>query len=190
MQLWRAPTDNDRSRFTPSDFQSSRLYNARRELLSIDTDDDRWTVTVANRYRSAAGHPIHHTQVIHSADGGGLIFEETVTVPPELNDIARVGITFQTPPGFEDVAWIGDGPHECYADRRSSALLGRWVSTVRDMAVPYIRPQENGGRTSTSRVELRSTDDLIVIAADRPLQVSLSHHSDQDRVPATVPVPA
>ncbi|HTC71229.1 MAG TPA: glycoside hydrolase family 2 TIM barrel-domain containing protein [Acidothermaceae bacterium] len=179
LSLWRAPTDNDRSRFTTSDFQSSRLYNAPRELLSIDTDDDRWTVTVASRYRSAAGHPIHHTQVIRSADDG-LIFEETVTVPPELNDIERVGVTFQTPPGFEDVEWVGDGPHECYADRRSSALLGRWMSTVRDMAVPYIRPQENGARTSTSRVELRSADDLMVIVADRPLQVSLGHYSDQD----------
>ena len=180
VSLWRAPTDNDRSRFTTASFRSSRLYRAPRELVSIETDDDPWTVSVANRYRSAGGHAIHHTQVVRSAEDGGLIFEETVTVPPELNDIERIGVTFEIPARFEDVTWVGDGPHECYADRRGSAMLGRWVSTVSEMAVPYIRPQENGARTSTSRLELRSADDAIVVSMDRPLQVSLSHYSDQE----------
>jgi beta-galactosidase len=180
LSLWRAPTDNDRSSFTSAAFRSSGLFEARREVLSIDAGDDRSGTTVQSLFRSSGGHAIHHTQVIRSGEGGALIFEETVIVPPKLNDIARVGITFETGPGFEDAAWVGDGPHECYADRRSSALFGRWASTVGELAVPYIRPQENGARTSTTRVELRSSEEMLILTTDRPLQMSLSHYRDKD----------
>ena len=180
LSLWRAPTDNDRSSFTSAGFRSSGLFEARREVLSIDAADGRSTTTVQSLYRSSGGHAVHHTQLIRSGEGGALIFEETVIVPPELNDIARVGITFETVPGFEDAAWVGDGPHECYADRRSSALLGRWASTVDELAVPYIRPQENGARTSTTRIELRSSEETLILTTDRPVQMSLSHYRDQD----------
>ena len=180
LSLWRAATDNDRSRFASADFRTSGLSNPRCEVLSIDADDDRSTARVQRLYRSSGGHAIHHSQVIRSGEGGALLIEETVIVPRELNDIARVGITFETPSGFEDAAWVGDGPNECYADRRSSALFGRWTSTVGDLAVPYIRPQENGARTSTTRIELRSPEHMLIVITDRPVQMSLSHFRDQD----------
>ena len=44
------------------------------------------------------------------------------------------------------VTWLGRGPHENYWDRKRSAMMGVWRSTVEDLFVPYIVPSENGGK--------------------------------------------
>jgi beta-galactosidase len=180
LSFWRAPTDNDRSRFASAAFRSAGLESPVRELVSVLPNDDGSTISVESVYRSSGGHVIRHTQIIHSAEGGGLIFDESISVPAQLNDIARVGITFETVAGFEGVEWIGDGPHECYADRRYSAMLGRWASTVGEFVVPYVRPQENGGRTSVTRLELQSPLETVSISSTRPVQASVSHYRDRD----------
>ena len=60
----------------------------------------------------------------------------------------------RAPPGLEQVAWFGTGPHETYPDRRRSGLVGRWQSTVTEQHVPYIRPQESGGHADVRWLEL------------------------------------
>lgn len=33
---------------------------------------------------------------------------------------------------FDQMAWMGRGPHECYGDRKRSAMLGVWRASVDD----------------------------------------------------------
>ena len=59
--------------------------------------------------------------------------------------------------------------------------LGRWRSSVAELAVPYVRPQENGGRADVRWLELRAADGSgLRMAFDRPLQVSATHHRAED----------
>jgi beta-galactosidase len=53
---------------------------------------------------------------------------------------------FALPGKFDRVAWYGRGPHENYSDRKTSAPIGRYESSVRDWITPYVRPQENANR--------------------------------------------
>ena len=46
-----------------------------------------------------------------------------VEVPDALDDIPRVGVRLRLGPGVHAVEWLGDGPHECYSDRRASARV-------------------------------------------------------------------
>jgi len=111
---------------------------------------------------------------------------ERVIVPDGLDDLARVGVVLETVPGFEHATWQGRGPHECYPDRKRGARLGRWDSAVSELAVPYARPQENGGRADVRRLELRDDSGRTVrLAFDRPLQVSATHHRAADLATAT-----
>ena len=89
--------------------------------------------------------------------------------------------------GLNWQGWFGTGPHETYPDRRSSALLGRWHSTVTELDVPYLRPQENGGRGRTSWARLSAAtptgpDPLtsFELRFDRGMQFSASHHTAAD----------
>ena len=50
-----------------------------------------------------------------------------------------------------------------------------------DLAVPYVKPQENGGRADVGWLELGdATAPRFRLAFDRPLQVSATHHRDAD----------
>ncbi|MBA2382893.1 MAG: hypothetical protein H0V73_12350 [Chloroflexi bacterium] len=179
--LWRAPTDNDRIGGMGARWAEWGLDHLERELVSI-AEHGGATVVTAN-VRTRAGHVIRHEQTIRAHSGAGWTVDERVVVPAELTDIARVGIVLETIPGLEQAQWFGRGPHESYPDRRRGARVGRWQSSVADLAVPYIRPQENGGRADVRWLELRDATGSgsgLRLAFDRPLQVSATHHSAAD----------
>ena len=61
-------------------------------------------------------------------------------------DLPRLGMQFAMPGEFGQVEWYGRGPHENYWDRKTSAPVGLYESSVPDWGTPYVRPQENGNR--------------------------------------------
>jgi beta-galactosidase len=79
------------------------------------------------------------------------------------------------------VEWFGLGPHESYPDRKRGARVGRWRSIVSDLYVPYVRPQENGGRAGVRWLTLRdATGRGLRIELGEPGQVSATHFRAAD----------
>jgi beta-galactosidase len=177
LQLWRALTDNDKGIPSLQRLEATGLRDVVRRVEAADHDGD--TTVVRARYTTSTGHVIEHTQRVR-ASGGALEFHETVVVPDSLPDIPRVGIEFALVPGFEHVEWVGDGPHETYPDRRSSGLLGRWESTVDDLQTPYVRPQENGGRTGVTAASLGDGGRTVGLWFSDPVLFTASHRSVAD----------
>jgi beta-galactosidase len=58
-------------------------------------------------------------------------------------------------PGLEQIEYYGRGPRENYWDRKASALIGLYQTTVADEYVSYIMPQENGHHTEVRWLSLR-----------------------------------
>jgi beta-galactosidase len=71
-----------------------------------------------------------------------------------IPEIPRIGVSFCIPGEFNRAVWYGRGPHENYSDRKSSAFIGLYTSTLETMIEPYVRPQESGYRTQVSWLEL------------------------------------
>ncbi|GAB3798946.1 hypothetical protein GCM10028798_11790 [Humibacter antri] len=177
LQLWRALTDNDKAIPLGQRLETTGLRDAVRSLQAVEHDGD--TTVVRARYTTSAGHVVEHTQRVRASDGS-LEFHETVVVPESLPDIPRVGIEFALVPGFEQVEWLGDGPHETYPDRRSSGLLGRWGSTVDALQTPYVRPQENAGRTGVTAASLGDGARTVGLWFSEPVLFTASHQSVAD----------
>jgi beta-galactosidase len=175
--LWRALTDNDKSTPLRQRLEATGLRDAVRTVESVRRDGD--TTIVVARYDTPTGHVVEHEQRM-TASTDGLVFQERVVIPQNLHDIPRVGVEFALVPGFERVSWVGDGPHETYPDRRSSGLLGRWTSTVDDMQTPYVRPQENGGRTGVTEATLGDGTSTVVLRYGRPVLFTASHQRVHD----------
>jgi beta-galactosidase len=116
------------------------------------------------------------------ADGTVRLVEQ-VDVPGELDDLARVGVAFELPAGFDELEWYGLGPHETYPDR-CIAEVGRWRSTVRDQYVDYTFPQHHGHHHDTRWFELARRGSAGAVrlrfAADRRVGFSALHHSVGD----------
>ncbi len=171
--LWRAPTDNDRIGGMADRWAGWGLASLRRTLLDIERGAG--AVTVRARWTTSAGIEVGHRQRISATAAGLLRVEETVEVPTALADLPRVGTVIELVPGYEAVEWFGRGPHETYPDRRRGGRVGRWRSTVTDMRVPYVRPQESGGRSDVRWIRLVAGDRALRIDLDRPRQVSVAH---------------
>jgi beta-galactosidase len=81
--------------------------------------------------------------------GDVIVKNQFSKVSESIPEIPRMGMQMQLPVEFVNLKWYGRGPHENYIDRKTSADVGIYESTVDDQYVPYIRPQENGYKTDT-----------------------------------------
>ena len=183
VSLWRAPTDNDRIGGMAARWDAWGVDRLTRTVTSLERVGA--TATVRADLTTGAGHVIRHERTVRAV-AGGVVVDERVEIPPALSDVARVGVVLETVPGFEDATWSGRGPHESYPDRKRGARLGRWSASVTDLATPYIRPQENGGRADVRWLELADgSGRRLRLAFDRPLQVSATHYRAGDLASAT-----
>jgi beta-galactosidase len=90
-------------------------------------------------------------------------------VSEKIPEIPRMGMQLQLPEEFMNLKWFGRGPHENYVDRKSSADVGLYESTVDDQYVPYIRPSENGYRTDTRWLTLTDNNGNGILVSGDPL---------------------
>ena len=95
--------------------------------------------------RRLAEEFVEHDHRVERLDDGSEIHTHVVVVPDTLDDVARVGVTFELPNGFDRLRWFGRGPLENYPDRNRGAVLGVWESGIDEP--PYLVPQEFGLRT-------------------------------------------
>ena len=170
LALWRAPTDNDGMKLAPHLWPMFGKSLGRWISQRIDTADPEELVRHSHRRTVRADGSVLH---VHS-----------VTVPRALEDLPRIGVRFDLPPGFDRIRWFGDGPHETYPDRRGSALTGVWESDPDEL--PYLVPQEHGLRMSCRWMEFFSSSDggrggiIRVTAVGSPLHMSALSHTPQD----------
>lgn len=81
--------------------------------------------------------------------------------------VPRVGFALELPSAFSDIEYYGRGPHENYSDRKSSALLGRYLSTVSGEFVPDPKPQNMANHEDTRWLRLSTpTVSLLVTGPD------------------------
>ncbi len=174
LSLWRAPTDNDRIGGFGGRWTDLGVDRLERTVESVDRGAEG--TIVRSRYRTGGGHEIDHEQRLTTLEDGGVRIDESVVIPPELGDLARIGTTFEVVPGLERYEWFGTGPHETYPDRKRGGIVGRWSSTVADQTVPYIRPQENGGHADVRWFTLTDAAGRgLRVALETPGQVSATH---------------
>jgi beta-galactosidase len=179
LNLWRAPTDNDRMAGLTALWRESGIERLTRTVTEIRRESGETVVTAD--VRTGSGIAIVHEQRFAEQVGGGVLVRETVLIPEALPDLARVGVVLETIPGLEHVRWFGRGPIETYPDRRRGAALGLWRATVAELYVPYVRPQENGGRADVRWLELSDGNGRgLRIGFDHPRQVSATHFRASD----------
>lgn len=174
LQLWRSPTDNDGLRLLPHresgvlrHWLALGLDRVSHRTESVDVLRD--CVEVVHR---ASGRrrwdDAVHKQVYRLRAGGDLLVENEVLVGPELRDLPRVGVVLTLPAGLELLRWYGRGPWDNYADRKASAMIGRYESTVTAQYVPYILPQEHGHKSDTRRLSLTDESGFGLEVEGRP----------------------
>ena len=75
-----------------------------------------------------------------------------ISQAPEM--IPRIGVKLRLNKACENVRWYGKGPGESYPDSKESQLFGFYENNVDGLFTNYVKPQENGSRSSCSWTRL------------------------------------
>ncbi|MFG1968647.1 glycoside hydrolase family 2 TIM barrel-domain containing protein [Nonomuraea fuscirosea] len=152
LDLWRAPTDNDRADGLADKWNRLGLHRLTHRVEEITVGEE---LVVRTRVAPAATNLGMLATYRWTFDGG---LRLVLDIEPEGNwrdPVARIGVTMTLPgPAVDRVTWFGPGPGEAYPDTGMSARVGRWSATVEELQTPYVRPQENGHRADVRWAEL------------------------------------
>lgn len=145
INLWRAPTDNDRKIQT--------------EWLRAKYDQALPRVYKINYLLSCTEIKIHcflslsapSIQNILTADcmwtvqnNGNITSSLSVKRSPEFPELPRFGLRLFLPKEFTAVSYYGIGPLESYRDKCRAGSHGLYSADIASMHEDYIMPQENG----------------------------------------------
>jgi len=182
LSLWRAPTDNDRIGHISTKWERWGLRELTREECSVTESSNK--LTIKSTWKTSTGFAVKHIQVITPIENGFTV-NESVDLPKELNDVARVGTNFELSGGLTDLTWFGNGPHESYPDRKIGRI-SRWNSSIDNQYIPYVRPQENGGHNGMRWFQITDpTGTGLRIDLAKPYQVSVTPNRGEDLADAT-----
>ncbi|KAA3661357.1 MAG: DUF4981 domain-containing protein [Calditrichaeota bacterium] len=192
LNVYRSPIENDYHYIKA--WRDAKLRNLTQQVISIQSEQinkSLASVSVIKEFKSDSGSFKH--ECVYSIDGNGHIKLDNKVTPTGFSAIVtlpRVGLKLGLAEGLEQVNWYGHGPHENYPDRKESAFLGVYQSTVSDLYMPYLVPQENGARSGARWLEVAFKSNkkpAIKIESDKPFAYSALHYDASDLDKASRP---
>lgn len=111
---------------------------------------------------------------------GTIDVDASFVMPSNADIVHRLGLRMVMPTDYENVEYYGRGPQENYMDRKESAFIGRYSSTVRDMeAEHYVRAQSMGNREDVRWLTLTDKDgNGVKVTSKDKLNFSALHFTD------------
>ncbi|MBE2224512.1 MAG: DUF4981 domain-containing protein, partial [Anaerolineae bacterium] len=180
--LWRVPIDNEISatilvpisRFAGYGRQPWRGVAEKRKLIRFDVVQLSQSVVKVRvawqfpfdklPFDKLRGHrsPFQTTYTIYGS--GDVVVDSTFT---PSRDMQRFGMMLDVAGQFNQVTWLGKGPHETMWDRQDGAAVGLYSLPVEEMVHDYARPQENGNRSNVRWATLTNEagDGLLIADA-------------------------
>jgi beta-galactosidase len=185
--FWRAPNDNDFGNHMPERLNIWRAADKSLFLKNIEVKEqnaDGVEVIATFKFISL---DIDYVLTYHIRNDASvkvkavLDLKEYFTLP----ELPRFGLKMQIPEGFESISFYGRGPWENYSDRKTSAFIGSYNSSVADFGFDYSRPQENGYRTDVRNAKFTNAQGfgLEILAVEGPFCFNARHNSDEDLDP-------
>ncbi|ROP34619.1 glycoside hydrolase family 2 TIM barrel-domain containing protein [Pseudokineococcus lusitanus] len=187
LDLFRAPTDNDRGR-APHGYEDVGPAESHGEGTDHPSSAERWAAAgldrlehrlravevtddaVVVRVRAAVAASDVGVDVTYrwtaAADGAASLAVGVVPTGAWTGTWPRVGVRLDLPGSVGTASWFGTGPAESYADSSHAAVVGRFESAVDDLVVAYSRPQESGHRPDLRELRLTGPDGGLHVTAD------------------------
>jgi beta-galactosidase len=165
LDLWRAPTENDRGQGGRNDLAAVWQRTGLDDLVTTTRSVIRKGIelTVTGRVAPASqpfgllyrfGWRVESDGIELSVD---VAFDGPWSETPYgRHDVVppRLGLLFRLPGEYRSATWFGRGPHESYVDSCASAAVGRFAAEIDELQTAYPYPQENGNHLDTRVLEL------------------------------------
>ena len=156
--FWHAPTANERGYagpFTESAWHMASRYQraVNGGIPRVSQDDDSVTVGFTYELSGLAGTTC---SIDYRVLGDGTVevlqrLEPSGDLPP----CPEFATLLEVPGALDRLTFYGEGPQECYVDRRGGARLGVHRASVAEQMAGYLVPQESGSHTAVRWAEVR-----------------------------------
>ncbi len=177
LELWRAPTDNDRSEFRGS-FELAGPEDTAGEGMPGPSSAERWRERGLDRLVHRVRELRYDRDqllvrvTVSAANSAQFVdvryrwwLNDDLTLRVELTPSTgwdctwpRAGVRLDLPGTLTQATWFGTGPLESYPDTKRAARVGIFSSAIDDLAVNYSRPQETGHRAELRWLEIADDD--------------------------------
>ena len=174
--LWRVPTDNDiyaRQRWEKSRLQQAKFFPKERTANGNE-------VTCSGVIVAGMVEPIADMALTYSFFRDKISVRLRVQRRAWVEDFPRVGLLFPLEKELRNVTWFGRGRGEAYEDRILACPTGLYKSVVREMYVPYVRPQENGSHCGSRCVALSGGGRTVAFRSETDFSFCASPYTAED----------
>ncbi|MCD7796366.1 MAG: DUF4981 domain-containing protein [Clostridiales bacterium] len=183
LNFWRALTDNDRGTRAGSRLGCWRdagdtpgIYNNTKWSIQGYKILEQGKKVIVTCAATVCTQPESKAQIVYTITSKGMEVDFNFFPDDTLPEIPEVSVLFELPPDFEDVTYLGRGPHENYIDRCQSAEIGLYSTTVNDMRVNYLKPQECGNRTGVRYATIVGRKKIFSVIAEPQMELNVSHY--------------
>lgn len=146
--FYRAVTDNDIGGEVPATHREWEFLSANRRVESVEAEPQAdGSALIRVVYDLGTGSARFTSLYRMAADGRVTVTGSFEPLRDNMPDPLRVGLYFQAPPSYTQLAWYGRGRQESYADRKTGAPIALWSGRIADQNHDYMRPMETGNKT-------------------------------------------
>ncbi len=166
LNLWRAPTDNDRN--IKNEWYELGLDRLVQTCSGITADEtENGVVVTANVSLGKDSNSICDAVIKYTVlNSGDLKVDVIADMNCEFKMLPRFGLQFVLDEQFENIEYYGYGPYESYEDKCLASRLDVFKTTVDENFEPYEKPQENGAHYGTKYVTLSDGETTFKVVSD------------------------
>lgn len=181
INIWRAPTDNDR-------YIKSEWYRAKYDKTSVRAYETKVDIceegVKINSIMSMGADTVQRIldmDTTWTINGNGMLsLQMKVNRHPEFPMLPRFGIRLFLKQDMEYVQYYGMGPMESYCDKHRASSHGKYAGRVEEFHEDYIRPQENGSHYDCTYVTAESEECKLEVLGIKPFCFNISTYTQEE----------
>ncbi len=181
LNVWRAPTDNDRN--IRHIWANMGYDDAQTRVMNVSCKEKDASVELRAEYALAGETRARFLTIkaIYEIFEDGRVEMSLVGArDPEMPYLPRFGLRFFLPKGMDDCEYFGYGPYESYVDKHRASCLGRYRTTARKNHEDYLKPQENGSHYACDYVLIGDGERALAIESEQPFSFNLSSYTQEE----------
>lgn len=181
LNIWRAPTDNDRKlkfKWMAAHYDRSITRAYRTHYVAADSEirihsDLSISSIAVQRFMDIE---IDWTVSVCGAVTANILVKRNMEFP----ELPRFGLRMFLPNEMEAVRYYGVGPEESYRDKCQAGRHSIFENTVTGLHEDYIKPQENGSHCDCDFVILEGGGLQLVAVGPEPFSFNASHYTQEE----------
>lgn len=181
VNIWRAPTDNDRK--IKMEWMSAGYDRSKTRAYATTWETNGESVMIHSTM-SVVAVALQRVLDIEAQWNISAAGEITVTMQVKKNmefpQLPRFGLRLFLKEEYEGLKFYGLGPHESYVDKHRSCSHDLYETTVAEQHEDYLRPQENGSHTECDYMMIEREDRTFVAVAPEPFTFNVSYYTQEE----------